>query len=118
MKGPARYGSILYARDIKRLANFYSAFFGMNIVRETPEFIALEVEGFNIIVHKPPIEMPEQNFNTVKLFFTVASLAEAKKSVADFGGKAMDGEWSNPVFKVCNIMDPEGNHIQLREFNS
>ena len=116
MNGPARHGGIVYAKDIKRLSSFYMNFFGMNSVRETPDFIALEIEGFNIIVHKPPMELPEGRFNTVKLFLTVASLEHARETIAEYGGSAMAGEWSNPTFKVCNISDPEGNHIQIREF--
>ncbi|WP_237132349.1 hypothetical protein [Pseudohongiella sp. O18] len=40
----------------------------------------------------------------------------ARATVADYGGSVMEGEWGNPIFKVCNISDPEGNHIQIREF--
>lgn len=116
MNGPARHGGIVYAKDIKSLSKFYIGFFGMNMVRETPEFIALEIEGFNIVIHKPPIEIPEGNFNTVKLFLTVDSLEHAREMIDQYGGTAMGGEWSNPIFKVCNITDPEGNHIQIREF--
>jgi len=40
----------------------------------------------------------------------------ARATVADYGGSVMEGEWGNPIFKVCNICDPEGNHIQIRGF--
>jgi catechol 2,3-dioxygenase-like lactoylglutathione lyase family enzyme len=116
MNGPARYGAIVYARDIQRLSSFYVDFFGMNLVRETPDFTALAIDGFNLIVHRPPIELREVNFNTVKLFLTVSSLEKARATVADYGGSAIEGEWGNPIFKVCNLTDPEGNHIQIREF--
>ncbi len=116
MNKAARYGSIVYAKNTRKLAEFYTAFFGMNVTRETPEFIALEIEGFHIIIHTPPVQLSEQRLNTVKLFLTVDSLDQARETVSQYGGSAMDGEWSNPVFNVCNIMDPEGNHIQIREF--
>ncbi|HBX37963.1 MAG TPA: hypothetical protein DEG76_12010 [Pseudohongiella sp.] len=118
MNGPARHGCIVYARDVKKLSKFYIQYFGMNTVRETPEFVALETEGFNLIVHVPPIESFETKFSTVKLFLTVASLDKARETIAAYGGSVMEGEWSNPVFKVCNVEDPEGNHIQIREFKS
>jgi len=81
-------------------------YFGMNKLRETPEFIALETEGFNLTVHVSLIEILETNFNTVKLFLTVANLDRARETIAAYGGSAMEGEWSNPMFTVCNIKDP------------
>ena len=67
------------------------------------------------VVHVPPIKIPEENFNTVKIFLSVESHEEARDRVVKLGGEALEGEWSNPTFKVCNIADPEGNHIQIRE---
>jgi len=52
------------------------------------------------------------------LFFAVASIENAKERAIKLGGKALDGEWANPIFKVANIVDNEGNHIQIREFGS
>ncbi|WP_237132724.1 hypothetical protein [Pseudohongiella sp. O18] len=43
---------------------------------------------------------------------------KARETIAACGGSVMEGEWSNPVFKICNVKDPEGNHIQIREFKS
>jgi predicted enzyme related to lactoylglutathione lyase len=71
---------------------------------------------FNILIHFPPIEIPEENFNTIKIHLTVESHEEARDRVEKLGGKALEGVWSNPIFKACNISDPEGNHIQIREF--
>ncbi|MCB1886378.1 MAG: hypothetical protein KDH20_02115 [Rhodocyclaceae bacterium] len=117
MKGPARYGAVVYARDVRRLADFYRQFFGMTVLRETPDLISLDKDGFNIVIHVPPVEMPEAGFSPVKLFLTVESLAQAREAVTRYGGSVMDGEWCNPVFRLCNIVDPEGNPIQIREFS-
>ena len=116
MNGPAKYGAIVYSKDIKKLSEFYLNFFDMVLLRETAEFISIDYDGFNIIIHIPPIELLDHNFNSVKLFLTVDCLEEAKRRVISFGGEAFEGQWSNPMFKVCNIADPEGNHIQIREF--
>jgi predicted enzyme related to lactoylglutathione lyase len=116
MSTPARCGVVIYSADIQKLSEFYIGFFQMTKLRETPEFVSLDKDGFNIIIHSPPIEIPENNFHTVKVFMTVASLAAAKESVVEFGGTTMAGEWGNPIFKICNIADPDGNHIQIREF--
>ncbi|MGJ8680318.1 VOC family protein [Paraglaciecola sp.] len=116
MKGPAQFGVIVYSTDIKGLAEFYVAMFGMSIGREATEFISLSHDGFNLIIHVPPVEIPTNNFNTIKIFLTVDSLEQAKLKVIRLGGDTLEGEWGNPIFKVCNIADPQGNHIQLREF--
>ncbi|HBP40361.1 VOC family protein [Vreelandella alkaliphila] len=116
MSKPAKSGVIIYSNSVKPLAEFYIEMFGMALLRETDDFISIGGDGINLIIHLPPVEMPEQNFNAVKLFLTVESHEYARKKVVELGGKALEGEWSNPVFKVCNVVDPEGNHIQIREF--
>lgn len=116
MSVPATFGAIVYARSIRELSKFYMRMFGLSVVHETNELISLDGDGFNIVVHTTPIEIPEHNFNTVKVFVAVKNLEDAKQQVAELGGQAFEGEWSNPIFKVCNVADPEGNHIQLREF--
>lgn len=116
MSGPAKSGAIVYSRDISRLSQFYIDMFGMVSQRETDEFISIEKDGFNIVIHTPPIDIPAHNFNTVKLFLTVDNLEAARDRAARLGGEAFPGEWSNPFFRVCNIADLEGNHIQIREF--
>jgi len=116
MKPSLRSGVIVYARDINKLSRFYIEMFGMVLQRETDEFISLSNGDLSVIIHRPPIELPEENFNTVKLFMTVDSHQVTKEKAVSLGGQAFEGEWANPIFKVCNIADPEGNHIQLREF--
>jgi len=116
MSGPAKFGAIVYARNIQELSEFYLNMFGLSVSHETDELVSLVGESFNIVVHIPPIELPERNFNTLKMFVAVESLENARHRATEFGGEALEGEWSNPIFKVCNIADPEGNHIQLREF--
>ena len=116
MNRPPKSGVIVYSKSVQTLSRFYIDMFGMATLRETDDFISIGTQEFNIVVHVPPIELPEENFNTVKIFLTVESLEEARGRVKKLGGKALDGEWSNPIFKVCNISDPEGNHVQIREF--
>ncbi|TKB44381.1 VOC family protein [Thalassotalea mangrovi] len=111
-----RNGVIIYAREINSLSRFYAEMFDMNVLRETAEFISIGSQEFNIVVHIPPTEMPDYTFNRVKMFITVDNLDKARDRVVELGGSTLEGEWSNPVFSVCNVVDPEGNHIQLREF--
>lgn len=116
--GPAKHGVIVYSSDIKALAGFYSALFSMQVARETSELVSLVKDGFSVIIHTPPFDMPAAQFSAVKLFMTVENLAEARLKAQQLGGKVFDGEWSNPIFTVCNIADSDGNVIQLREFKA
>ncbi len=116
MSEPAKCGAVIYSSDVDKLALFYIEYFGMALIRDEHEFKSLDINGFNIIIHVPPIEIPSTKFNTVKLFLTVDNLDQARSKIEGMGGKSLDGEWSNPFFKMCNISDPEGNHIQIREF--
>lgn len=118
MNKPAKSGVIVYSKNIKKLAAFYVEMFGMSVQRETDDFISIGGDGINLVIHVPPFEMLQHNFNTVKLFLTVESHEGAREKVVKLGGEALEGEWSNPIFKVCNVVDPDGNHIQIREFKS
>lgn len=89
----------------------------MRVARKTNDFIGLEVNGFNLIIHVAPFDMPNTTFSPIKLFLTVDDMAKAREEAVKLGGQALEGEWSNPIFRVSNIADRDGNHIQLRQFN-
>ncbi|WP_052010102.1 MULTISPECIES: glyoxalase/bleomycin resistance/dioxygenase family protein [unclassified Alteromonas] len=116
MAGPAHHGAIIYSNNLKNLSAFYVQLFSMKVVRETADFISLDKDGFNLIIHIPPFAIPHSSVSAVKLFFAVTSIENAKSLAIKLGGEALDGEWANPMFIVANIVDNEGNHIQIREF--
>jgi len=117
MNGPAKHGALVYSNDIKALAKFYVELFSMEVAREAIDLVSLVKDGFNIIIHTPPVVMPKTDFNSVKLFLAVDNLNGTKVKAAELGGQSFEGEWSNPMFRVGNIADSDGNHIQLREFS-
>jgi predicted enzyme related to lactoylglutathione lyase len=114
MTEPAKNGALVYSNDIKALAQFYTELFSMKVTRETSDFLSLVKDGFNIVIHTPPIAMPQADFNTVKLFMAVDNIDAAKLKAVNLGGQSFEG--SNPLFTVSNIADSDGNHIQIREF--
>lgn len=116
MAGAAHHGAIIYSSNLKNLSAFYVQLFSMKVVRETADFISLDKDGFNLIIHIPPFAIPHSSVSAVKLFFAVTSINNAKSQAIELGGEALDGEWANPIFTVANIVDNEGNHIQIREF--
>jgi len=119
MSGPAKIGALIYGKNIEGLSTFYIELLGMIKLRETNEFISLDANGLNIIIHEFPADVPT-NFdrqNTVKLFFSVNSLENSHAKVKELGGLVHKGVWKSPIFSVCNVSDPEGNIFQLREFS-
>ena len=122
MAGPAKSGAFLYAHDVSVLVAFYSMLLGVKVVRQTPDFTILACEGLRLIVHELPdgIDVPPSlealRESAIKLFFSVESLAVANQRLIELWGKTMPEVWSNPLFSVCNAIDPEGNIFQLREF--
>jgi len=117
MAGPAKNGVLIYSNDISNLAEFYQQLFGMSVLRKTDDLVSLVTDGFNLVIHVPPFELPAPVFSPVKMFLTVEHMATARAAALRLGGQAFDGEWRNPLFSVCNIADCDGNHIQLRQFN-
>lgn len=118
MSGPAQNGVLIYSSNLPHLAEFYEQLFGMRVTKATKDFISLDKEGFNLIIHVPPFDMPEDSFSPIKLFLSVQNMEAVRKEAVNLGGKAFDGDWENPLFKVSNIADREGNHIQIREFKT
>lgn len=117
MSGPAQNGVFIYSCDLSNLSEFYEKLFGMRVVRTSNDFINLETNGFNLIIHVSPFDLPTKAFSPIKLFLTVDDIAMSREEAVKLGGQAFEGEWSNPIFKVSNIADRDGNHIQIRQFN-
>ncbi|WKD50045.1 hypothetical protein [Microbulbifer spongiae] len=118
MSTAQKSGVIVYSKQFRELSQFYIAMFDMDLLRETKEFVSIGNDQLNIVVHAPPFEVSAHTLNTVKIFLTVECLNKARGKAEKLGGQTLKGEWSNPLFKVCNIVDPDGNQIQLREFIS
>ncbi len=122
MAVPAKSGAFVYAHNVSVLVDFYSMLLSANVVRQTPDLTILACEGLQLIVHELPegIKVPPNSESpresSIKLFFSVANLDVANQRLVELGGKTMQEVWSNPVFSVCNAVDPEGNIFQLREF--
>ncbi|WP_305856032.1 VOC family protein [Balneatrix alpica] len=117
MTTPAHFGVVIYAANLPALAQFYQQMFGLTVLHQTAELISLAGGGVNLVLHVPPVALLEPHFNRTKMFVAVADLAEARQQAVALGGQALEGEWANPIFRVANILDPEGNHIQLRQFH-
>jgi predicted enzyme related to lactoylglutathione lyase len=125
MSGPADSGVLFYAKHLERVSSFYERLLGARVLAADAEHRVLQSRDVQLIVHAipphiaatiavavPPEPREEQ---AIKPFFTVDSLEEAERVVADAGGVALGGVWAAPGLRVRNVCDPEGNIVHLRE---
>ena len=125
MPGPAQSGLFVYAKDLDRLANFYESILGLSRLHASEEWVVLDGQGMQLIVHAIPapiassiqISSPPQHREdtALKFFFTVPSIAAARAAAPALGGEVFSQQWHGPGFRVCNGCDPEGNIFQVRE---
>ena len=127
MMDESRSGAVFYAKDVHRVAEFYSAVLGLKEEARDKDHVVLESPAFQLVVLQIPsdiastieITVPPKRraMAAVKPVFFVPSMADIRASVETFGGvmNSSDKEWSFQGFKVCDGLDPEGNVIQFRE---
>jgi catechol 2,3-dioxygenase-like lactoylglutathione lyase family enzyme len=123
----SRSGAVLYAKDIRRIAAFYSAVLGFQATEADEHHVVLESPGFQLVVLSSPPEITSSIEITspptrraqaaIKPVFFVPRIAAVRAAAEAFGGglNSSDKEWSFQGFKVCDGLDPEGNVIQFRE---
>ena len=127
MPVPARFGAVLFARAVERVAAFYESVFDLTVVRADVEHTVLEGSGFQLVIHATSTArrstvdtgaVPERREDVpLKLFLPVESLAQARASAAEHGGRiaSVEKEWVLRGARVCDGVDPEGNVVQCRE---
>ena len=127
MSDEARSGAVLYAKDVDRVVNFYSAVLEVRAADRNGDYVVLESPGFQLVVLRIPPDIastivitvpPTRRVNAaIKPIFFVPSIARVRASADACGGvlNPADKEWSFQGFKVCDGLDPEGNVIQFRE---
>lgn len=118
-------GAVLYVKDLDRLARFYAALGGGILDQSEGEFAILrsgEAEliivqapthvAARIVVEDPPVARSE---TPIKPVIGVPSLAAALAAVAEFGGAQGAEPWRFRGHLIQDIIDPEGNIIQLHQ---
>ena len=125
MPESAAAGVVVYAKDMERLAHFYSEVLNLREQHRAADWVVLESSAWQLVVHAIPAEIaarisitqpPQRRDNlALKFFATVPSLADAAALVARLGGDLFNDVWRGPGHNICNAMDCEGNVFQLRE---
>ena len=126
MSYESRTGAVLFAKNLDRVAAFYSAVLGLAEMHRDADHILLESPGFQLVVHRivgggsgaaDSTDPARRETAAFKPVFFVPSLARVRNA-ADAHGGALEGadrEWSFNGVTVCDGIDPEGNVIQFRE---
>ena len=122
-----RAGAVIYAKDVDRLAGFYSQVLGLIPVERQGDHTVLESLWFQLVLLQVPAAIaasiaisspPTRRSDTaIKPVFFVPSIARVRAEVEACGG-VMNPErtqWSFRGATVCDGLDPEGNVLQFRE---
>ena len=126
MSGPAKTGSVIYAKNLPAMTDFYSELLGASLVHSNNEFSVLQLNDFQLVIHAMPpavasmveISTPPalREDTAIKLFFTVPSYEWATEVVNRHGGIMQPQRWHGTGFTAGNAADCEGNVLQLRVF--
>ena len=120
--------AVVFAKDLARLADFYSQVIGMAEVHRDQDHVVLDDAQFQLVVHGVPhdiaarirITEPAQvrDNAAIKLCLAVQSIEQARQAAASLGGKVgpKRQEWEARGFRACDGHDPEGNVFQVREW--
>lgn len=122
MAGAARAGAVIYVSDLAVQIRFYQTLFNMSVLHRQADYGVLENEDIQLVLRTMPAPVavsspPALRQNcAIMLFFSVPSLAWAELKAADLGGELLAQQWSGPGFVMRRGVDPEGNVLQLREW--
>jgi predicted enzyme related to lactoylglutathione lyase len=119
---------VVFSPDVRRLAVFYEVVLGATSHSEPSGDIRLLSERDEVLVHSIPDQVaksihvtsppvPRQN-SPLKPVFDVASLEVALERVEPTGGVVTSRVFSLNGLTRHDVVDPDGNVIQLRSPNS
>lgn len=128
MTAPLAAAAVVYALDLQRMTAFYAGVTGLPVVISEPEHAVLRSGDFELTVVQISPEFasdieittpPERRSSTaIKVAFIVSSIAAVRTTAATLGGQVdgVEHEWSLHDYLISDGHDPEGNVIQLREY--
>jgi predicted enzyme related to lactoylglutathione lyase len=118
---------VIFAVNVKALASFYEAVLGLSPAPkpgDTKKDIRLGGKGLEILIHSMPprisktivIKSPPvpRDIAAMKPVFDVKSLSKAEEQVALRGGVVTKVTFTLNGLTRRDVVDPEGNVIQLR----
>lgn len=121
------YAAVLYAKDLERMAEFYTALCLTVDDTQPGNYAVLTGPGLELSIVQIPQEMalqidisspPQARERTpIKLTFVVSSIDETLEATRLLGGRVKDSSkrWHFRGHAIQDEIDPEGNVYQLRE---
>ncbi len=119
---------VIFSVDVRRLADFYEAVLGVTPTNEDSGDIRLRNDREEVLVHSVPARVaktisvqspPEARDNSpIKPVFDVDSLQAALEAVERNGGVDTGRAFSMDGLTRHDVLDPDGNVIQLRNPSS
>lgn len=124
---PAKGGIVIFAKDTRRLSEFYQQTLNLEITEQEKSHEVLTGQSIEVVIHAIPakqaaaitIEDPPvlRANSAMKPAFWVEDLAATRKTAIKFGGqlKPLKGAWKIRGALVLDGNDPEGNVIQFKQ---
>jgi catechol 2,3-dioxygenase-like lactoylglutathione lyase family enzyme len=116
--------AVFYARDLEVMAALYERGLGLGLGESGDGYVGLCSEWFTIWLvrgdwHRPdaPDDEPARRRSEVpvKLGFELANIEEAWSTIKALGGRISAKSWEFAGYRRQDVVDPEGNVIQLLE---
>lgn len=115
---------VIFSVDAGRLATFYGAILGAAAVAESSGDVRLVAEGEEVLIHTVPEKIARNIEVTnppvarvgspIKPVFDVRSLESTLEVVRANGGVVTDFRFTLDGLTRHDVLDPDGNVIQLR----
>ena len=120
-------GLVVFSPQVRRLANFYAAVLGAQQTLEESGDIRLTNDLDEVLIHTVPKSVADRivlsvppsprKSSSLKPIFDVTSLELALGAVRAHGGVVTDNTFSFAGMTRHDVLDPDGNIIQLRSKN-
>jgi predicted enzyme related to lactoylglutathione lyase len=127
MPSKPKPSTVIFAKEIERMADFYRIVLGLSEIHSAKDHVVLDGEGFQLVIHGIPKKIAETITITVppsvredipiKMCIPVENIQASRERADALGGqiRPKKNEWQARGFRACDGFDPEGNVFQLRE---
>lgn len=123
----ANVSAVLFAKDLRAIAAFYSTALGMTVVASDEYHCRLACHGFELVVHQIPkhiadgivIDRPPKRrvSGAIRLDYPVRNIEESRRRAQSLGGGIDDAppQWADRTANFYFGYDPEGNQFGVAE---
>ena len=115
---------VIFSTNVSRLAHFYESVLGVRALDDSSKDVRLVGDREEILIHSIPTKSARtitvssppaaREGSPIKPVFDVASLSSVLDLVVATGGVVTDFQFSLDGLTRHDVLDPDGNVIQLR----